>query len=260
MILNRKRTYEIMEVAAAGDTVSRAFDLFILSLISLNVFMLVFETVQSVYDLCPLCFNYFEIFSIIVFSVEYLLRIWCCVENPKFSGPLKGRIKYAFSFMGLVDLLAILPFYLPFTGADYRILRAVRLFRIIRIFKLARYSIALGSLQHVLVKRKEELISVLLVLFLLLLVASSMMYFAEKDVQPEAFSSIPGTMWWGIVTLTTVGYGDVYPVTVFGKMLSAVIAILGIGMFALPAGIIGASFLEELEERKRVSRAGMPEE
>ncbi len=240
-----------MEVASPGDTASRVFDLFILTLISLNIFMLVFETVNSVYRSCPLCFNYFELFSIVIFTVEYVIRIWCCVENPKFRAPLTGRLKYIISFMGLVDLLAILPFYLPFTGVDSRFLRAVRLFRLVRIFKLTRYSVALSSIQHVLIKRKAELISTLMVLLLLLLVASSMMYFAEKEAQPEAFSSIPMTMWWGIATLTTVGYGDIYPITVIGKMLGAVIAVLGIGMFALPAGIVGASFLEELEERRK---------
>ncbi len=249
-MINRKRIYEIMEVASPGDNVSRVFDLFILTLISLNIIMLVFETVNSVYRSCMLCFNYFELFSIVIFTSEYVLRIWCCVENPAFRAPLTGRLRYIISFLGLVDLLAILPFYLPFTGVDYRFLRAVRLFRLIRIFKLTRYSIALSSLQHVIVKRKEELISTLMLLLLLLLVASSLMYFAEKDAQPEAFSSIPMTMWWGVATLTTVGYGDIYPVTVIGKMLGAVIAILGIGMFALPAGILGATFLEELEERR----------
>ncbi len=240
-----------MEVAAPGDTASRIFDLFILSLISLNIIMLVIETVNSIYLVCPLCFDYFNLFSVIVFTIEYTLRIWCCVENSRFKKPVIGRLNYIRSFMGLVDLMAILPFYLPFHGVDYRFLRAVRLFRFIRIFKLARYSVALHSLQQVVVKRKEELISTLMVLLLLLLFSSSMMYFAEKDAQPEAFSSIPMTMWWGVATLTTVGYGDVYPVTPLGKFLGAGIAILGIGMFALPAGIIGASFLEELEERKK---------
>ena len=249
--MSRKRIYEIIEVAREGDRESRIFDLFILSLIVVNVMALVFGTVQEIYFLAPMAFEYFEIFSVIVFSIEYLLRIWCCVESPRFQGAIQGRLRYIFSFLGLVDLVAILPFYLPFVAADYRFFRAVRLFRLFRLFKLVRYSIALASLESVVTKRKEELISTLLILFLLLLCASSMMYYVESEAQPNAFPNIPMTMWWGVATLTTVGYGDVYPITALGKLLGAVVAVLGIGIFALPAGIMGASYIEELEQRRK---------
>ena len=247
----RRRTYEIIEVAAPGDIKSRIFDLLILSLIILNVIALVLGTVKKIHDIAPLAFRVFELFSVAVFTTEYLMRLWCCVENPKFSGAIQGRFRYIFSFIGLVDLLAIVPFYLPFMTADYRFLRAIRLLRLFRLFKLVRYSAALASLENVVAKRKEELLSTLFLLSLLLLCVSSMMYYAERDAQPEAFSSIPMTMWWGVATLTTVGYGDVYPITVVGKLLGACVAILGIGIFALPAGIIGASYLEELDCRRR---------
>jgi voltage-gated potassium channel len=155
------------------------------------------------------------------------------------------------SFMGLVDLVAILPFYLPFISGHFTFFRVIRLVRIFRLFKLVRYSAALASLEIVLKKRKEELFSTLFVLFLLLLCVSSLMYYAENSAQPEAFSSIPKAMWWGVATLTTVGYGDVYPITAIGRIMGAFVAVLGIGLFALPAGIIGASYLDEIESRKK---------
>ncbi len=249
----RKRVYEILEVSE-GDRLSRGFDIFIISLIVLNIVALVLETVEPVYKASPSFFKTFEWISMIIFSAEYILRIWCSVESPDHEGAVKTRFQYMISFYGLIDLMAILPFYLPFIGGDFRFLRAVRLFRLFRVLKLARYTFALSGLKKVLQRKKEELVCVGFLLTLLLVIASSSMFFLEHEVQPETFSSIPATMWWGIVTLTTVGYGDVYPITFMGKILGAVIAILGIGLFALPAGLIGSAYLEELEERKNTKK------
>ncbi len=246
----RKRIYEIVEVAAPGDRVSRAFDISILAVILLNIVALVLETVRPLYDRAPSLFKNIEVVSIIVFTVEYLARIWSCTASAKYAAPLRGRLRFASKPMVLIDLLAILPFYLPFLGLDLRFMRAVRLFRFFRIAKLGRYSTALQTLGSVLHSRKEELFSTLLILLLLLLVASSLMYFAENTGQPESFSSIPAAMWWAVATLTTVGYGDVLPVTPLGKLLASFIAILGIGMFALPTGILGAAFVEEIQKVK----------
>lgn len=250
----RRRIFEVVEVAAPGDRQSRTFDLFILSLIILNVVAMVMETVSPVYLAWPALFNGFEIVSVMIFSAEYIVRLWCCVEDPRYRHWFKGRLRYAVSFFGLVDLLAILPFYLPFVTGDFRFIRAIRLFRLFRVLKLARYSFALSSVMGVLVKKREELLCTLFLLILLLLFASSMMYYVEGEAQPDAFSSIPMAMWWGVATLTTVGYGDVYPITPLGKVLGAVIAVLGIGLFALPAGLIGGAYLEEVEERKNRKR------
>jgi len=164
---------------------------------------------------------------------------------------MRGRFRFALSAMPMIDLLAVLPFYLPFLGLDLRFMRAVRLFRLFRVAKLARYSEALRTFCRVLGAKKEELGVTLFTLFLLLLLASCLAYYAERDAQPEAFSSIPAAMWWGVCTLTTVGYGDVCPVTALGKGIAAVIAVLGIGMFALPAGILGSGFVEEIQKRKK---------
>lgn len=153
--------------------------------------------------------------------------------------------------LAMIDLFAILPFYLPMIiPLDLRFIRAVRLFRLFRLFKIGRYSKALSLLKKVLKDKKEELILIIFVVFLLLIIFSSLMYFIEKEAQPEAFSSIPEAMWWGIITLTTVGYGDVYPITPLGKILGALIAFLGIGMFALPAGILGSGLVEVVRKKE----------
>lgn len=152
--------------------------------------------------------------------------------------------------MAIIDLLAILPFYLPFVGVDLRLLRMLRLLRIFRLFKIARYLKALNLMKRVFSKKKEELIIALIFTIFLLLIASTLMYYVENEVQPENFSSIPETMWWGIATLTTVGYGDIYPISGLGQILGGVIAIIGIGLFALPTGILAAGFSEELSQVK----------
>jgi len=150
----------------------------------------------------------------------------------------------------LIDLLAILPFYLPMIiPLDLRFIRAIRLLRLFRIFKIGRYSKSLNVLKDVIRNKKEELVLIIFVVLIMLVIFSSLMYFVERDVQPEAFASIPHAMWWAIITLTTVGYGDVYPITVLGKILGAMIAFLGIGMFALPAGILGSGLIEAIQKR-----------
>ena len=154
--------------------------------------------------------------------------------------------------MALVDLFAVLPFYLPMIFPfDLRFIRAFRLFRLFRLFKLARYSVAFKTLGRVIKLKKEELNIAVFIIFLLLIVSSSLMYFVEHNVQPNTFQSIPHALWWGVSTLTTVGYGDIYPITPIGKFLGAIIALLGIGIFALPAGIFASGFAEELAKRNK---------
>jgi len=152
--------------------------------------------------------------------------------------------------MALVDLLAILPFYLPMLlPIDLRFLRALRLMRLFRLLKMGRYVKSLRLMRHVLARRKEELLITLFSVLLLLVLSSSLMYFIEREAQPDKFASIPAAMWWGIATLTTIGYGDMYPVTALGKILGGFIALLGIGLFALPAGILASGFAAEIQQR-----------
>jgi len=182
--------------------------------------------------------------------VEYLLRVWACVEDRRYQGALRGRLRFLFTAQALIDLLAILPFYLTFLTLDLRFMRALRLFRIVRVAKVGRYMSAFSLFGRVLRSRKEELILSTGVMLILLLLSSCLMYYAENEAQPEQFPNIPSAMWWAVATLTTVGYGDVYPVTALGRLLGAFTAILGIGLFALPTGILGSGFVEEIQARR----------
>lgn len=184
--------------------------------------------------------------------------MWTCVEDPRFKGHLRGRLRHMVTFFALVDLAAILPAYLVrYTTLDLRFVRAVRLMRLFRVAKLGRYSESLHTLKKVVKNAREEMIITVCLLFVILMITSGLMYYAENKMQPEAFSSIPAAMWWAAAALTTVGYGDIYPVTAAGKVLGALVAVLGVGLFGLPAGILAAGFIEEIR-LKRVRRQVCP--
>jgi len=248
----RKRTFEILETAKEGDVISKIFDIFILILIFLNVIAVILETIEKISSQLGHFFNIFEVSSVIVFTIEYILRIWSCTTDVKFHDPVWGRVRFIFTPLALIDLMAILPFYLPMLiPLDLRFIRAVRLFRVFRLFKMGRYSDSLKTFGNVIKKKREELVISLFIVFVLLVTASSLMYFVENRAQPEAFPNIPAAMWWGITTLTTVGYGDVYPITPLGKLFGAIISLLGIGMFALPAGILVLVLLKKSKENDK---------
>ncbi len=252
----KKKVYEIVEAAAPGNRASEIFDIFIISLIALNAVTLIVGTVEGIYQVSPQAFRIFEIVSVAIFTVEYLLRVWSCTADPRYSHPVSGRLRFIVSPIALIDLLAILPFYvvliIDLRGLDLRFLRAVRL--LARVARLSRHSSGLRTLGRVVHTKRSELLTVIMVLSIPLLVTSSLIFFAENKAQPDKFANIPQAMWWSIITLTTVGYGDVYPVTVVGRLLAGLIAIVGIGLFALPAGILGSGFVEELRESKNTPR------
>ncbi len=247
----KTRIYGILE---PGDEDSKYFDPFIMGLIVMNVAAVVLETVESIYTPYASLFYAFEIFSVAVFSIEYILRVWSCTEDPRFKGPVRGRLRFMVTPMALVDLFVVLPFYLPFMIGDLRFMRAIRLFRLFRVLKLARYSESLQTFVDVLRLKKEELILMFFAIMILLVISSSLMYEAEHEAQPDAFASIPAAMWWGIVTLATVGYGDVYPETAWGRLIGSVVVILGIGLFALPTGVLASGFAEVLARRKEAQK------
>jgi voltage-gated potassium channel len=245
----KKRAYEILEKGHADDSWSRRVDIFIIILIVLNILAVILESVKWLKSEYGVLFNYIEIFSIIIFSIEYLIRIWSITEKEAYSAPIKGRLKYLFSFYSIVDLLAVVPAYIPLLAVvDSRVVRGIRILRLFRILKLSRYNKAFSHIRRVIYNAKEELVISLFAVLTLLVISSSLMYFIENEVQPEAFSSIPATMWWGVATLTTVGYGDVYPITGFGKLMAGIMAILGVGLFALPAGILANGFGTTIEK------------
>ncbi len=246
----RTRAWQVLEVAQPGDKASRAFDVFILSLIFLNVVAMILGTVASVQQRFGAILQWFEIGSVAVFTVEYAGRVWSCVTDPEYRGAVRGRGRFATGPMALIDLLAILPFYLPFVGLDLRFVRVLRLLRIVRVAKVGRYYSSLRLISAVFREKKEELVLTTALMAMLLVMSASTMYYCENTAQPEQFPDIPSTLWWAVVTLTTVGYGDVFPVTVAGKFVASIIAILGIGMFALPTGILGAGFVEAIQKQR----------
>lgn len=231
--------------------ITKKFDTFMMLLIFLNVVAFTIETVDFIRDSMATFFFWFENISIAIFTLEYVIRLWCITEDERYQHPIKGRLRFMMTPVALIDLIAFLPAYLPFLFPvlhnDFRVVRAFRLFRLFRLLKLWRYSASIRLLVKIIITKKEDLQVIFFTIFLLLVIAASLMFMIEKEHQPEKFSSIPQTMWWAVSTLTTVGYGDVYPITAPGKALGAFIALLGIGLFALPAGIISAGFMQEID-------------
>ncbi len=245
----RRKLFEVLQ-PNKSNYISKTVDLVIISIIFINVVTIILSSVPR-FSSASKMFNIIELISIIIFSIEYILRVWVCIEDCKYN----NRFSYIFSFYALVDLLSILPFYIPkIIKLDLRILRIIRFVRVFRLFKMGRYSKGIQLLVTVLKKHSPQLLVVIFVAILLLLVLSSFIFYIENPVQPETFDSIPSTMWWGIITMTTVGYGDMYPVTPLGKILGGIIAFMGVGLFSLPAGILGAGLLEEIRNNKKAQK------
>jgi voltage-gated potassium channel len=232
---------------------NQLFIKFIYGLIILNVITLILESYKGLKVSFSEYFYYFELISVIIFTIEYLLRLWTSDLDKNVKGnSIKKRLKFGFSTFGLIDLIAILPFYLPFfIPFDLRIVRILRLFRLFRIFKLGRYSKSLNTITSVLKSTKSELAITGFVAFILLVLSSTIMFYFENTAQPEKFASIGHSFWWAVATLTTVGYGDVYPITAMGKIMSGIIALIGIGFVALPTGIISSAFIERIQKGKK---------
>ena len=246
----KKRVFDIISKAEDGDRASRIFDGCIIALIVLSILAIILQSFESLSVKFDTIFHIFELITVIVFTIEYLLRIW--TADLLFPEAKRPRLKYIFSFMALVDLIAILPFYLPFISADMRFIRMIRLlrlFRLLRVFKLGRYFDALQIIIQVIKKTASQLtISVLLSLFVMLF-SAIVMYSVENPVQPDKFPNVFASLWWAICTLTTVGYGDIYPVTVIGRFFAGIISLVGIGIIAVPTGIIAAGFSSAISKR-----------
>ncbi|PKM95883.1 MAG: hypothetical protein CVU84_03520 [Firmicutes bacterium HGW-Firmicutes-1] len=246
----KNRIYEIMELTNEHDNLAKAFDYSILALITINVAAIILESYKNIYAAYYLTFLAIERVSIVVFTIEYVLRLWLAdLHYTNENRKIWVRIKYIFTFMALIDLFAILPFYFPvLIGYDLRVFRIARLFR---VMKLTRYSRAMKLIKDVIKAKKDELFAMIMIMLILIIISSTIMFYIESPSQPEAFPNIIATCWWSIATLTTVGYGDVYPVTWAGKILSSIIAIFGIGLIALPTGIVSTGFIDVLKNKDK---------
>lgn len=242
----KRKLYNILDNYNYNNWFGKIDNTFLSILIVLDITSFILETSPTLARDYHLLFRAIAIFSTAVFTLEYGLRLWLCTVDSRFRHPFWGRVRYALTPMAIVDFLSIFPFYLLLFFHNFAFLNTLRLFRLTRILKIGRYSESVRSLFKVVIGKKGELLITFSIIFFLLIIASSLMFFVEHQAQPETFSSIPAAMWWGVVTLTTVGYGDIYPVTIFGKCLGAILAFFGIGVFVLPAGIIASGFAEEV--------------
>ena len=243
----RAKIHDVIEDGHDFATAHKWVNLVLYSLIVLSVLILVLGSVEELERTWHREFRLAEIVFGLVFSIEYLIRLWICVEDRAglYSHPFLGRVRYALTPLSIIDLLAILPLYLVyFLAQEFMFLR---MFRLLRILKMSRYWPALALFGVVIQHQGRALLTAVSVVVVLLMVSSGFMYAAERQAQPEDFGSIPAAMWWAVITLSTVGYGDVTPITPFGKLIAAIVAILGIGMFALPTAILGTSYLQELQ-------------
>ncbi|MCG8411370.1 MAG: ion transporter [Bacteroidales bacterium] len=245
----KQKIYGLIEKGSHGSKLNLRFDYVVMILIVLNIIAMILETIPNINDPLDHFFRIFEIASIIFFSIEYILRIYVSNLTHPSSNRIKSALKFIFSAYGLIDLFAIAPFYLPFIiKIDLRFIRILRIFRFMRILKINRYSNSINIIWTVIKEKKSELAITGFITILVLLTSSFLMYYIEGKAQPNKFPNIISSLWWAVATLTTVGYGDVYPVTGLGKFISALIAICGIGLVALPTGIISSGFMKKINK------------
>ena len=255
-IVTKKRMLQILTRSSGNDRASRICDRFLSAMILLNLVAVSMESVSSLGTSYGTAFFVFEMISVTIFGVEYILRIWCMAanENSNHSSPFRRRMEYIFSFTGLIDLIAILPSLLPLILGEVD-LRWLRVLRLVRLLKISHYSTALEDLIAAIRSERSAFGAALYLFCIALFASSSLMYVVEHQAQPENFSSIPTTMWWSLITLTTVGYGDVSPVTPVGKLVGALTAVMGVCVVALLTGIVASAFSNQISRRKEMFQA-----
>jgi voltage-gated potassium channel len=251
----KERVYEILEATDPEDRVAEAANLIMLLLVVSNVSAVVLETVESIYLAHKDLFHYFANISVIIFTIEYLLRVWSCDVEPQFNQPFLGRLRFALTPLALIDLMVILPAYVILAfPSDHQLLRSLRLLWTFRLLKLRRYSESLETIENVIRAQQRELLMSFSAILFFMVLSSTVVYFLEHDAQPQRFPDIPATMWWAVLTMTTVG-DNFYPITPWGKLVGGLIIILGVATFALPTSILTSGFVEELERKREQEEA-----
>jgi|GEM_PF-367752 len=232
------------------DPKNHKYGFLIQTLIFTNIFISIIvmflETEKGLWEYYDLL-NIINMVNISIFTIEYILRVYSIGINPKIK-----RIKYMTSPMMLVDIVAILPFYLSLFNLDFGFLRALRILRIFKLFRLAKFAEFDDLILSIIKDKREEFLFIVITLVVLLMTITPLVYYAEKDAQPEVFISMGATMWWAIITFTTVGYGDMYPITLMGRILTTFVSFLGIAFYAIPGSIFTSALLEKINEKKKI--------
>lgn len=251
----KKRIFDIIQIGKRNDFVSRAFDLFIVAAIFANIAVLFLETFDSLAGYSGV-WRAIEIITVIIFGIEYLLRIWTAKYLYPNTSKMKAVLRFLVSFDGIVDLCTILPFFFL---SGFVALRMLRVVRILHLFRINAYYDSINVITSVLKEKRNQLISSIFIILVLMMASSLCMYSAEHEAQPEVFRNAFSGIWWGMSTILTIGYGDIYPVTILGRVMAIVIACLGVGVVAIPTGIISAGFVERYTQMQNQNkpRAGV---
>ncbi len=247
----RKKSFQLLEGDIYQSLIAKHINSLLIALILANVAAVIIESDCDISRQYSTQFALFEIISVFIFSIEYLVRVWACIEGKRFKhhSSLEARLRYMISPIAVIDLIAIAPFFISFfIMID---LRYLRLLRVLRLLKLMHYFKGFNIFLTVIVKELKNIAAAIMVMMFLIVIAASLMYTLESEAQPEVFGNILHSLWWAVVTMTTVGYGDVTPVTILGKVVATIIMLIGVGLVALPTAMLAARFGEELRERKR---------
>jgi len=254
----KHKSYILLHPELGESKADKIINFSIILLIILNIVAVILETVKEIQVKYETFFHYFDLISVIIFTIEYVLRVWSCTNDPKYKHSIKGRLKYMLTPGAIIDLIAFLPYYLHAIFLfDLRMLRILRLLRLLRLFRLTAYTKSYQLILNVFKSRINELLLSFVLTFFLIIISSCVVYFAEHNLNP-LFCSIPTTLYWAVVTLTTAGYGDIAPITAWGRFFTSFILLAGVAMLALPAGIITSGFLDEMKRLKEAKTFNCP--
>jgi voltage-gated potassium channel Kch len=242
----RQKIHAILFPSEFGGSLQGIFDNFIVVWVIISVLCVILESVSQIRYILNIQFIIIDAIAVSIFTIEYCLRLYCCVENPQFSHPITGRFKQAQTTSSIIDFLAILPFFLEVFLHHLLDLRFLRVFRLIRLLKLTRYTDATSTLTKVIARELPVMCTAAFIMLLLVIMTASLGYLFEHEAQPDKFENIPQSIYWAVITLASVGYGDIYPITPLGRLMTIMLALLGIGIFAIPAALLSSAFTDQL--------------
>ncbi len=246
----RQKMHALVFPSSRGGALHNIFDLFIAFWVVISVIAVVLESVQSISYILHLEFIILDVIAVMIFTIEYCMRLYCCVEEPGFQRAFAGRVKQAKTFSSVIDLLAIVPFFLEALLHHLLDLRFLRVFRLLRLLKLTRYTKATATLTKVIVREWPVMGASAFIMLLMVVLTASLGYLFEHDAQPEKFENIPQSIYWAVITIASVGYGDISPVTPAGRIMTIILALMGIGIFALPAAVLSSAFTDQLQKER----------